>query len=58
MALRSGRAQDALEHWRVAARGAADDRWSMRARAELAAHDDALMPETPVALGSVRLVTG
>ncbi len=58
MALRSGRAQDALEHWRVAAHGAADDRWSTRARVELAEHDDALVPQTPVTLGSVRLVTG
>jgi tetratricopeptide (TPR) repeat protein len=58
MALRSGRLPDALEHWRVAATGTADDRWSTRARVELAEHDDALVPQTPITLGSVRLVTG
>ncbi len=58
MALRNGRAQDALEHWRVAAGSTIDDRWSTRARVALAEHDDALVPRTPVTLGSVRQVTG
>jgi hypothetical protein len=58
MALRSGRTADALEHWRVASASTADDRWVTRARVELAEHDDALVPQTPVTLGSVRSVSG
>jgi tetratricopeptide (TPR) repeat protein len=58
MALRAGCAEDAREHWRVAAASAVDDRWSTRARVALAEHDDELVPQTPVTLGSVRLVTG
>ena len=58
MALRSGRAHDAIEHWRVAADSTSDDRWSTRARVALAEHDDTVVPRTPVTLGSVRLVTG
>ena len=57
MALRAGRESEALAHWRVAASAPGDDRWTTRARIALAEHDDALVSQTPVAIGSVRLVT-
>ncbi len=58
MALRSGREAEAIHHWRVASASTVDDRWSTRARIALAEHDDAAVPQTPVTLGSVRLVHG
>ena len=58
MALRGGREQDAVEHWRVAADSTVDDRWSTRARIALAEIDDTLIPRTPVTLGAVRMVHG
>lgn len=58
MALRAGRAAEALQHWRVAASVASDDRWCTRARIALAEHDDELVPQTPVTVGSVRAVSG
>lgn len=55
---RAGRESDAVQHWHVAACSAVDDRWAVRARLALAEHDDAAVPHTPVAMGSVRLVAG
>ena len=56
MALRAGREVEALQHWRVAAAVALDDRWCTRARIAIAEHDEAEVPQTPVAVGSVRAV--
>ena len=58
MALRGGREPEAMQHWRVASDSTVDDRWSARARLALAEHDDEAVPQTPVTLGSVRLVHG
>jgi tetratricopeptide (TPR) repeat protein len=57
MALRAGRESEAMQHWRVAADVASDDRWCTRARTALAEHDDAFVPQTPVTVGSVRAVS-
>ena len=54
MALRAGRDAEALQHWRVAAAAPSEDRWCTRARVALAEHDDELVPQTPVTVGSVR----
>jgi tetratricopeptide (TPR) repeat protein len=58
MALRAGREAEAMQHWRVATEHATEDRWGMRARLALAEHDDGLIPQTPVTMDTVRLVTG
>ena len=58
VALRAGREVEALQHWRVAAGNAIDDRWSTRARLALAEHDGIAVPRTPVTLGSVTMVQG
>ena len=58
LALRAGRGAESLQHWRVAAAVAVEDRWSTRARIALAEHDDEQVPQTPVTLGSVRRVNG
>lgn len=58
MALRAGRDAEAIQHWRVAAAHATDDRWGTRARLAIAEHDDLLVPQTPVTMDTVRLVTG
>ena len=58
MALRAGRDAEAVQHWRVAAETALDDRWSTRARLALAEHDETFVPQTPITMSSVRLVTG
>ena len=55
MAMRAGRDVEALQHWRVAAAVDSDDRWCTRARIALAENDDVDVPQTPVALGSVRM---
>jgi tetratricopeptide (TPR) repeat protein len=55
---RSGRESDAVQHWRVAAASAVDDRWALRARLAIAEHDEAAVPHTPVTMGSFRLVSG
>ena len=57
MALRAGREAEALQHWRVASAVVSDDRWCTRARIALAEHDDAVVPQTPVTVGSVRAVS-
>jgi tetratricopeptide (TPR) repeat protein len=54
MAMRAGRAQEALQHWRVAAATGSEDRWASRARLALAEHDDVDVPHTPVIVDSVR----
>jgi len=58
MALRGGRAAEAVQHWRIAAANAVDDRWSSRARLALAEHDGSAVARTPVTLGSVTMVRG
>ena len=58
MALRAGRESEALQHWRVAAAVPSEDRWCTRARIALAEHDDTMVPQTPVTLGSVRMGLG
>ncbi len=58
MALRAGRDADALQHWRVAADQPGDERWVTRARIARAEHDDAMIPQTPVTMDTVRLVKG
>ena len=58
VALRAGREVEAMQHWRVAAGNAVDDRWSTRARLALAEHDGGAVPRTPVTLGSVTMVRG
>jgi len=58
LARRAGRESEALGHWRIALMQGGDDRWATRARIALAEHDPTAVPQTPVTLGSVRLVNG
>jgi tetratricopeptide (TPR) repeat protein len=52
MALRLGRIDDSLLHWRVALEGT-DERWVTRARTALAERDPLSVPTTPLTVGSV-----